>query len=121
MNPDDLMAKVADQLSVRRVFGEPIEREGIVVIPVAVAIGGGGGGAGPDDQGAGGGFGGIVRAIGVYTLRDGQVRFVPAVDAVGLGILALLFTRTLVHAFHRRGRRRFRAGREAAGRSRSAG
>lgn len=105
MNPDELIAKVGDQFSVRRVFGEPIERDGIVVIPVAVAAGGGGGGAGPDDQGAGGGFGGIVRGIGVYAIHDGQVRFVPAIDVVALSAIALLLTRPLTRAIRRRRRR----------------
>jgi uncharacterized spore protein YtfJ len=103
VTPDELMARVGDQLSVRRVFGEPIERDGTVVIPVAVAIGGGGGGTGPGDEGAGGGFGGVVRGIGVYTIRDGQVRFVPAIDAVVLAVIALLFTRTVLRALRRRG------------------
>ncbi len=38
MNPDELMTRAGDQLSVRRVFGEPIERDGVTVIPVAVAV-----------------------------------------------------------------------------------
>jgi uncharacterized spore protein YtfJ len=101
---ETLMAKVGDSLSVRRAFGAPIDREGVTVIPVAVAIGGGGGGSGPDEQGSGGGFGGVGRGIGVFTVTNGQVRFVPAVDAVALGTLALLLARTLVRAT-RRGRR----------------
>jgi uncharacterized spore protein YtfJ len=92
------MTKAGDQLGVRRVFGEPIERDGVTVIPVAVALGGGGGGTGPDGQGAGGGFGGIVRGIGAYTISDGRVRFVPAVDVVALSGIALLLTRTLTRA-----------------------
>ncbi|HET6667158.1 MAG TPA: hypothetical protein VFG98_07750, partial [Intrasporangium sp.] len=61
MTPDEILTRVGDQLSVRRVFGEPVERDGLVVIPVAVALGGGGGGSGPDEQGSGGGLGGMVR------------------------------------------------------------
>jgi uncharacterized spore protein YtfJ len=106
MTPDELLAKAGDQLSVRRVFGEPIEHNGILLIPVAVAVGGGGGGAGPDDQGAGGGFGGIVRAIGAYSIRDGQVRYVPAIDTVALAALALLLVRTLMHTVRRTRRHR---------------
>jgi len=100
VNPEELMTKAGDQLSVRRVFGEPIERDGVTVIPVAVALGGGGGGGGtgPDGQGAGGGFGGIARGIGVYAISDGQVRFVPAIDVVALSGIALLLTRTLTRA-----------------------
>jgi uncharacterized spore protein YtfJ len=44
-----------------RLFGEPQERNGITVIPVAVVRGGGGGhgeGAGPDGVGTGSGSGG---------------------------------------------------------------
>ena len=106
MTPDELLARAGDQLSVRRVFGEPIKHDGVLVIPVAVAVGGGGGGAGPDDQGAGGGFGGIVRGIGAYSIRDGQVRYIPAVDAVALAAIALLLARTLTHAFRRARRHR---------------
>ncbi len=105
MTPDDILARAGDQLGVRRVFGEPVEHDGVLVIPVAVAIGGGGGGSGPDDQGSGAGFGGIVRGIGVYAIRGGEVRFFPAWDAVALSALALLLVRTLSRAL-RRGRRR---------------
>ena len=104
MTPEELIAKAGEQLSVRRVFGAPIERDGIVVIPVAMAIGSGGGGAGPDDQGTGGGFGGIVRGIGVYSINEGQVRFIPAIDTVALAAISLMFARTLTHALRRRRR-----------------
>ena len=104
MTPEELLAKAGDQLSVRRVFGEPIERDGIVVIPVAVVIGGGGGGTGPNGQGTGGGFGGIVRGIGAYAIHDGQVRFIPALDTVALAAITLLFARTLTRALRRRRR-----------------
>jgi uncharacterized spore protein YtfJ len=106
MTPEELVAKAGDHLSVRRVFGETIERDGVLVIPVAVAIGGAGGGTGPDEQGSGGGFGGIVRGIGVYAIHDGQVRFIPAIDTVALAAISLLLARTLTHALRRRPRRR---------------
>ena len=51
MSPDDILTRVGDQLGIKRVFGQPIERDGVTVVPVAVAFGGGGGGTGPDDQG----------------------------------------------------------------------
>lgn len=102
MTPEELMSKVGDQLGVRRVFGAPIERDGVTVIPVAMAVGGGGSGTGPDDQGSGGGFGGVVRGIGVYAIKDGEVRFVPAVDTVALAALFLLVVRTVSRAARRR-------------------
>ena len=101
--PADVLSRVGDQISVRRVFGEPVERDGVLVIPVAVAVGGGGGGSGPDDQGSGGGFGGMVRGIGVYSIRDGQVRFVPAIDVTALAAVGLLFARAVIRGTRRRG------------------
>ena len=106
MTPGDVLTRAGDQLSIRRVFGDPVERDGVTVIPVAVAIGGGGGGIGPDDQGSGGGFGGMVRGIGVYSIADGQVRFIPAIDATALAALAMLVVRTVLRASRRRSRRR---------------
>ena len=105
MTPEDIVTRVGDQLGIRRVFGEPVERDGVMVIPVAVAIGGGGGGTGPDDEGAGGGFGGMVRGIGVYTIANGQVRFIPAIDTTALATLGVLLVGLSLCA---RGRRRVR-------------
>jgi len=90
MTPEEIVTRVGDQLGIRRVFGEPVERDGLVVIPVAVAIGGGGGGSGPDEQGSGAGFGGMVRGIGVYAISNGQVRFIPAVDTTALAAMGVL-------------------------------
>ena len=70
--------------------------------PVAVSIGGGGGGNGPEDQGSGGGFGGMVRGIGVYSISNGQVRFVPAVDTTALGAMLVLAIGLVAHARRRR-------------------
>ena len=102
MTPDEILTRIGDQLSVRRVFGEPVERDGLVVIPVAVALGGGGGGTGPDEQGSGGGLGGMVRGIGVYSIRDGQVRFVPAVDTTALAAMGVLLAGLVLRARRRR-------------------
>jgi uncharacterized spore protein YtfJ len=102
MTPDEIVTRVGDQLGIRRVFGEPIERDGLVVIPVAVAVGGGGGGAGPDEQGTGAGFGGMVRGIGVYTIGNGQVRFIPAIDTTALAALGVLLTGMVLRARRRR-------------------
>jgi len=53
---ENLLAKVADNLSVRRAFGEAYEKNGMLIIPVAIVAGGGGGGTGHnrrDDPAAG--------------------------------------------------------------------
>jgi uncharacterized spore protein YtfJ len=106
MTPDDILTRVGDQLGIRRVFGEPVERDGTVVIPVAVTIGGGGGGSGPDEQGSGGGFGGMVRGIGVYSIANGQVRFIPAIDTTALAALGVVLVGIVLRARGRRSHRR---------------
>ena len=61
------------------VFSEPIEREGITVIPVAKARWGFGGGAGhrKDEDGAGGGGGVQVTPVGFIEIKNGQAEFRP--------------------------------------------
>ena len=68
------------------VFGEPVEREGITVIPVAKARWGFGGGAGQvkekgDDrkheEGAGGGGGVQVTPVGFIEIRNDAATFRP--------------------------------------------
>lgn len=123
MRPDDVLRRIGDNLSVRRVFGEPVERDGIVVVPVAMVVGGGGGGVDdggpsaptatggtarsvPTDRGArngGGGFGMFARGVGVYVIRAGEVRFVPATDRTLLaGLGMLIAARVLTRALARR-------------------
>ena len=51
MDVENLLAKVADNLSVRRAFGEAYEKNGMLIIPVAIVAGGGGGGTGHNRRG----------------------------------------------------------------------
>src|SRR6476469_7836957 len=61
------------------VFAEPIEREGITVIPVAKARWGFGGGVGrrQDEDGAGGGGGVQVTPVGFIDIKNGRADFRP--------------------------------------------
>lgn len=94
MNVDEMIKGTRDALTVARVYGEPIERGELTVIPVAKTLGGSGGGsgqAGGDDDGAGGaggGFGVRVKPVGVYVIEGGHVRWVPAVDPVRILLAA---------------------------------
>lgn len=100
--------RARDVLTVRRVYGEPIERDGITVIPAAKVRGGGGGGA--DNMGnGGGGFGVSATPAGAYVIKDGTVRWRPAIDATRLAlmgqlvaIVALLTVRSVVKALAKR-------------------
>jgi uncharacterized spore protein YtfJ len=87
MDPDVLLEQARDALTVKRVFGEPYERDGVAVIPAASLRGGVGGGRGEggagesrSGSGSGGGFGLIAKPAGVYIIEGSKVRWQPAVD-----------------------------------------
>jgi uncharacterized spore protein YtfJ len=98
MNVEELLNGARDAISVRRVYGDPIERDGVVVIPAAV-VGGGGGGGGDNEDNGGGGFGLRARPVGAYVINNGEVTWKPAIDpsrliAAAIAALALWsFTR----------------------------
>jgi uncharacterized spore protein YtfJ len=92
-NIDEILGGARDALSVRRVYGEPIEQDGLTVVPAA-AVRGGGGGGGDSEGNGGGGFGVAARPVGAYVIRDGEVVWRPAVDvnrlAVGWQVVSAL-------------------------------
>jgi uncharacterized spore protein YtfJ len=115
----DFVPRLAERvgLSARAaaVFGEPVERDGVTVIPVAKAawgFGGGGGSQAPTrasrgggeespSQGSGGGGGGVVTPLGFIEVREAGARFVPRRDprltklllAASAGLAGLLIGR----------------------------
>ena len=116
MEAISLLEKVGSSLTAARVFGEPIERDGVTLIPVAYVVGGGGGGK---DQGApaqdekpargpgeGGGFGMICWPIGSYVIKGGEARFVPAYDISALLVSGSLAFGRVVKVLRGRRRRR---------------
>jgi uncharacterized spore protein YtfJ len=122
MDPRQLIEGVREGLSVRQVFGEPVERDGVTVIPAATVIGGGGSGGGegvgePSSQkaqaephsqsgsgsGFGSGFGGVMWPAGAFEIRDGRVTWRPAIDLTRVLLMALALAIAVVRA---RGRRR---------------
>ncbi|HEX6130293.1 MAG TPA: spore germination protein GerW family protein [Actinomycetota bacterium] len=98
-----------DAMSVKRVFGEAIEKDGVTVIPAARMQGGAGGGTGegPEGQGAGAGsgFGLNARPAGAFVIKGDHVDWRPAVDvnriilgAQLVAFAALLLARAVVKA-----------------------
>jgi uncharacterized spore protein YtfJ len=122
MNAKEILEQARDTFTVRRVYGEPIERDGLLVVPAATVSGGAGAGTGEGRQGegtqgegpapntgTGGGWGGTARPVGVYVIGGGKVSWQPAVDVnrVILGgqvvaIVALLVIRSIIKARRRR-------------------
>jgi len=98
----ELVTTARDTITVRKVFAEPYEKDGVTVIAAATVAGGGGGGGGHDEQGRegeGGGFGVRGEPAGVYVIRDGRVAWLPAVNVnriittAGAVSIAYLFAR----------------------------
>jgi uncharacterized spore protein YtfJ len=108
----DLLRNVRESMTARSVVAEPIEQDGLTVIPVARVSGGGGGGggtgpgtSGEEGTGTGAGFGMSSRPVGAFIIKDGAVQWRPAVDVnrIILGgqivaIVALLTIRAIVKA-----------------------
>jgi uncharacterized spore protein YtfJ len=83
MKFDEMLAHATDRLEAKIVFAEPVEKDGVTVIPAARVTGGGGGGSGADERGQrgeGGGLGLIARPVGAFVIKDGHVTWRPAVD-----------------------------------------
>ena len=105
-----LLERVAEQIGMhagaKAVFGDPVERGAVTVIPVAqIAIGtGAGGGTSADDEtGSGAGGGAATRPIGYIEISDEGAAYVPLrrplldpVVMLALAPLALIVGRTLV-------------------------
>ena len=98
---NDTVQRTIEGMQPKQVFGEPIERDGVIFLPAAKVRGGGGGGG--DTEGNGGaGFGLTARPAGMYVIRDGNAEWKPALDVnrVILGgqivaIVALLVVRSI--------------------------
>jgi uncharacterized spore protein YtfJ len=108
MDVQQLIAQARDMITVKRVYGDPYEEDG-VTIPAATVQGGGGGGGsqGPSGEGKGGGGGGGIsaRPAGAFVISNGEVTWQPAVDinrAVAVGgavaIVAFLSVRSIARA-----------------------
>ncbi|MEX0875310.1 MAG: sporulation protein [Actinomycetota bacterium] len=82
MDVEQIVSEARDTITVKRVFGEPYERNGVTLIPAATIRGGGGGGGDhrTNEGGSGGGFGVTARPVGAYVIKDGVVSWQPAFD-----------------------------------------
>jgi uncharacterized spore protein YtfJ len=105
---DDIMnviEQAKDVMTVQRVYGDPVEKDGVTIIPAARVQGGAGGGRGEDgeSQGRGSGFGLNAKPAGAFVFNGEKVTWQPAVDAtkivIGMQLVvvaALLLVRAVV-------------------------
>lgn len=117
MNIMELLEQTKDQATVGRVFGEPITRGDVTIIPVARIAQGAGGGMGQAKEfegsgSGGGGFGIAAKPAGIYVIKDGEVHWKPAIDVNRIvlggqlvGVVLLLTVRTVVRLIARRKRK----------------
>ena len=127
MDVDEVLNHARDAMTVKRVFGDPYEKEWVVVIPVANVMGGAGAGGGPGvgaqpasageeavwegarDSGYGMGYGLRATPAGVYVIKGGEVEWKPALDMnrltlqrAGVTIAALLILRSVIRTLAKR-------------------
>jgi uncharacterized spore protein YtfJ len=83
-DPAGLVGRVAERVGgaarASAVYGEPVERDGVTVIPAARVAFGFGGGSGASAGEGGGGGGGYVQPIGFIEVRAGEATFRPIRD-----------------------------------------
>jgi uncharacterized spore protein YtfJ len=110
MDVPELLSKVTDNLTVGRVFGDPIQHGEILIVPVARIRGGAGGGSGPgateEETGSGGGAGLNAQPAGVFVVKNGSVSWQPALDVtrivVGGQLVAVVVALVLRSILRRR-------------------
>jgi len=101
---EQLAARLGDSARAANVFGDPVERDGVTVIPVATARWGMGGGTQKRGLGdaVGGGGGVTVTPTGYIEMRGGTSRFRPLWDAKMVLAAAGLAGALLTFALKRR-------------------
>ncbi len=85
---ESMADKIGINARVSAVFADPVERDGVTIIPVAKARWGFGGGAGSGaassqthvGEGSGGGAGVMLSPVGYIELKDGKARYRPIYD-----------------------------------------
>ena len=127
MDAHEVLNHARDAMSVKRVFGDPYEQDGLTVIPVASVMGGAGAGGGTGaraqpastddgvgdggaaDSGYGMGYGLKTTPAGIYVIKGGEVEWKPAVDInrlalqrAGVIVVALLVLRSIIRTLARR-------------------
>ncbi|HEV8468707.1 MAG TPA: sporulation protein [Candidatus Limnocylindria bacterium] len=108
MNALEVLNQTKDAITVRRVYGEPYQQDGVTIIPAANVMGGGGGGGDTEGNG-GGGFGMAARPAGAWVIKDGEAQWRPALDlnrVIFMGqlvaIVALLTVRSIAKTLAKR-------------------
>ena len=110
---EEIFTETKDLVTVKKVYGEPYQSNGVTLIPAASVRGGMGSGegdgSGTTPAGRGGGMGIAARPIGAYRIKGDDVVWVPAVDLTRIivtgqivAIVAMLVIRSILKARSKR-------------------
>jgi uncharacterized spore protein YtfJ len=95
-----LIERMQEKFTARIVYGEPIEKDGAVLLPAVWVAGGGGGGSEVGDEDGlergGGGFGLFARPSGSWVVTGDGARWVPAVDLTAVVVAASLVAMSMI-------------------------
>lgn len=94
-----VLARLQDLVGEALVYGEPIERGNVTIIPASMVLAGGGGGGGDDAKsggsGEGGGMGLVARPVGAYVIHGDDVKWKPAISPGVVVLVALVGARVI--------------------------
>ena len=82
-----LVERMQETFSAQIVYGDPIEKDGTLLLPAAWVDGGGGGGSASEesgDHGDGGGFGLLARPSGSWVVTGEGPRWVSDIDLTAI-------------------------------------
>lgn len=111
----EVLESTRDAITVKRVFGDPYEKDGLVVLPAATVAGGGGAGEsemGEGKEGSGAGMGMGAKPAGAFVIEGDHVSWRPAVDVnkaiLGGQVVAIVALLTLRSVYRARARSKVR-------------
>ena len=81
---ESLVERIGGRARTATIYGDPVERDGVTVVPVARAMWGCGGGTGRDDEqqmGSGEGGGMLLTPVGYIGIQGGSSSFRPDLQA----------------------------------------
>ncbi len=96
-----LASQLGSSADVKHIYAEPIERDGVTIVPVAKVryAFGGGGGQKDGEEGSGGGGGVAVTPIGYIEIKNGETRFRQIIDSASLLSLMAIGSLSLLTIF----------------------
>ena len=84
MDVQEIVSRMQDAATVKRVYGDPYEKDSVTFIPTARVSARGGSGAARGGEHSGGGFRVDAEPVGGYVIKDGEVEWQPVFDLSGV-------------------------------------